>query len=104
MARHTVADMRAVHAAGGHFAVVTAWDRPTAEFAEAAGIKFVLVGDSLAQVALGYESTVRIGMSEMLHHTAAVVRSTSTALVIGDMPFLSYVDVPSASENAARWV
>jgi 3-methyl-2-oxobutanoate hydroxymethyltransferase len=62
------------------------------------------VGDSLAQVALGHESTVRVGMSEMLHHTAAVVRSTSTALVIGDMPFLSYVDVPTAAENAARFI
>jgi len=99
MARHTVADMRAVHAAGGHFAVVTAWDRPTAEFAEAAGIHYVLVGDSL-----GYESTVRVGMSEMLHHTAAVVRSTSSALVIADMPFLSYVDAPTAAENAARFI
>ena len=104
MGRHTVADMRAAHAAGGHFAAVTAWDRPTAEFAEAAGIHFMLVGDSLAQVALGHESTVRVGMSEMLHHTAAVVRSTSTALVIGDMPFLSYVDVPTAAENAARFI
>jgi len=104
MPRHTVADMRAAHAAGSHFAVVTAWDRATAEFAEAAGIPFMLVGDSLAQVALGHESTVRVGMSEMLHHTAAVVRSTSTALVIGDMPFLSYVDVPTAAENAARFI
>jgi 3-methyl-2-oxobutanoate hydroxymethyltransferase len=96
--------MRAAHAAGGHFAVVTAWDRPTAEFAEAAGVHFLLVGDSLAQVALGHESTVRVGMSEMLHHTAAVVRSTSSALVIGDMPFLSYVDAPTAAENAARFI
>ena len=48
MSRYTVADMRAVRAAGGHFAAVTAWDRPTAEFAEAAGVQFVLVGDSLA--------------------------------------------------------
>ena len=99
MGRHTIADMRAAHAAGGHFAVVTAWDRPTAEFAEAAGIHFMLVGDSLAQVALGHESTVRVGMSEMLHHTAAVVRSTSTALVIGDMPFGSYQVSP---EDAVR--
>lgn len=104
MTRTTVAEMRAVHAAGGHFAVVTAWDRPTAEFAEAAGIHFILVGDSLAQVALGHESTVRVGMDEMLHHTAAVVRSTSTALVIGDMPFLSYVDVTTAGENAGRFI
>jgi 3-methyl-2-oxobutanoate hydroxymethyltransferase len=104
MGRHTVADMRAVRAADSHFAAVTAWDRPTAEFAEAAGIQFILVGDSLAQVALGHESTVRVGMSEMLHHTAAVVRSTSTALVIGDMPFLSYVDVPTAAESASRFI
>jgi 3-methyl-2-oxobutanoate hydroxymethyltransferase len=104
MGRHTVADMRAVRDAGGHFAAVTAWDRPGAEFAEAAGIQFVLVGDSLAQVALGHESTVRVGMSEMLHHTAAVVRSTTSALVIGDMPFLSYVDTATAAENAGRFI
>ena len=104
MGRYTVADMRAVRASGGHFAAITAWDRPTAEFAEAAGVQFILVGDSLAQVALGHESTVRVGMSEMLHHTSAVVRSTSTALVIGDMPFLSYVDVPTAAESASRFI
>ena len=104
MSRYTVADMRAAHAAGERFAVVTAWDRPTAEFAEAAGIRYVLVGDSLAQVALGHESTVRVGMEAMLHHTAAVVRSTSTPLIIGDMPFLSYADVPTAAENAARFL
>ena len=104
MTRRTVADLRALHAAGERFTVVTAWDRATAEAAEAAGVTAILVGDSLAQVALGHESTVRVGMDEMLHHTAAVVRSTSEALVIADLPFLSYPDAATAAESAARMI
>ena len=84
--------------------MLTAYDRATAEFAEAAGVGAILVGDSLAQVVLGYESTVRVGMGEMLHHVAAVVRSTTTALVIADMPFLSYADPTIAVENAGRFI
>ncbi len=104
MSRRTIADLRALHAAGRRFTVATAWDRPTSEVVEAAGIDAILVGDSLAQVALGHESTVRVGMSEMLHHVAAVVRSSHEALVIADMPFLSYPDAPTAAENAGRFL
>jgi 3-methyl-2-oxobutanoate hydroxymethyltransferase len=64
----------------------------------------ILVGDSLGQVALGYESTVRVTMDEMLHHTRAVVRGTKRALVIGDMPFLSYSSPNEATDNAGRFL
>jgi len=102
--RQSVVDLRARYTAGERFSVTTAWDRPTAEFAEAAGVAAILVGDSLAQVALGLDSTVRVGMTELLHHTAAVVRATRETLVIADMPFLSYADVATASENAGRFL
>jgi 3-methyl-2-oxobutanoate hydroxymethyltransferase len=102
--RNSVATLQGFRDAGQRFAVLTAYDRATAELAEAAEIPAILVGDSLAQVALGHESTVRVGMSEMLHHVAAVVRSSRTALVIADMPFLSYVDVATAAINASAFL
>ena len=102
--RTSVATLQGFRDAGQRFAVLTAYDRATAELAEAAEIPAILVGDSLAQVALGHESTVRVGMSEMLHHVAAVVRSSRTALVIADMPFLSYVDVATAATNASAFL
>jgi 3-methyl-2-oxobutanoate hydroxymethyltransferase len=102
--RGSVATLQGFRDAGQRFAVLTAYDRATAELAEAAEIPAILVGDSLAQVALGHESTVRVGMNEMLHHVAAVVRSSRTALVIADMPFLSYVDVATAATNASAFL
>jgi 3-methyl-2-oxobutanoate hydroxymethyltransferase len=64
----------------------------------------ILVGDSLAEVMLGYESTVRVSMDEMLHHTKAVVRGTKRALIVGDMPFLTYATPQEAVENAGRFM
>ena len=68
------------------------------------GIPLLLVGNSLGQVLLGYESTVRVTMTEMLHHTKAVVRGSQRAMVIGDMPFLTYSTVDEALENAGRFL
>ncbi len=102
--RLTVTDIARRYADGERLATVTAYDYPTAQIIDAAGIPLILVGDSLGQVALGYESTVRVTMAEMLHHTKAVVRGSQRALIVGDMPFLSYATVDEALENAGRFL
>ena len=102
--RLTVADILRMQADGERLPMLTAYDYPTARILDDAGIPMLLVGDSLGQVLLGYDSTVRVTMTEMLHHTAAVVRGTKRALVIGDMPFLSYASVDEAVENAGRFL
>lgn len=102
--RLTVADIARMHADGERLPMLTAYDYPTARILDDAGIPMILVGDSLGQVLLGYDSTVRVTMTEMLHHTAAVVRGTRRALVIGDMPFLSYSSSDDAVENAGRFL
>jgi len=85
--------------------MVTAYDTPTARIADRAGADMILVGDSLANVVLGFETTLKVGMEEMVHHTAAVSRAKPRALVVGDMPFLSYhVSVEEAVRNAGRFV
>ncbi len=90
---------------GQKFAVLTAYDYPTAKLVEEAGVPVILVGDSLGQVVLGYDSTVKVTMEEMLHHTKAVVRGTQRAMVVGDMPFLSYnLDSAQALQNAGRFL
>jgi 3-methyl-2-oxobutanoate hydroxymethyltransferase len=99
--RVTVADIAQMHADGVRIPMLTAYDYPTARLLDEAGIPMILVGDSLGQVMLGYETTVRVSMAEMLHHTKAVVRGTSRALVVADMPFLTYgVSVERSAENA----
>ena len=100
-ARVTLATIARMHADGERIAMLTCYDYPTARILDEAGIPMLLVGDSLGQVVLGYDSTVRVTMAEMLHHTKAVVRGTEHALVVADMPFLSYGVSPEASlENA----
>jgi 3-methyl-2-oxobutanoate hydroxymethyltransferase len=102
--RLTVTDIAKLYADGERIPMLTAYDFPTARIIDEAGIPLVLVGDSLGQVLLGYESTVRVTMTEMLHHTKAVVRGTRRALVIGDMPFLTYASVDEALDNAGRFL
>jgi len=104
--RHvTVADIARMHADGQRIAMLTAYDYPTARVVDEAGVPMILVGDSLGMVMLGYEETVRVSMDEMLHHTKAVVRGTRRALVVGDMPFLSYgVNIEHSLENAGRFI
>ncbi|MGZ9160931.1 MAG: 3-methyl-2-oxobutanoate hydroxymethyltransferase [Candidatus Limnocylindrales bacterium] len=102
--RLTVADIAKRYADGQRLPMLTAYDYPTAQIVDEADIPLVLVGDSLGQVLLGYESTVRVTMTEMLHHTKAVVRGTRRALVIGDMPFLTYSSAEEAIENAGRFM
>ncbi len=98
--RLTVVDIAKRYADGERLPMLTAYDHPTARILDAAGIPLLLVGDSVGQVMLGYETTVRVTMAEMVHHTKAVVRGSSRALVIADMPFLSYATQDEAIENA----
>jgi len=102
--RLTVSDIGRLYADGERIPMLTAYDYPTARILDDAGIPMILVGDSLGQVALGYETTVSVTMDQMLHHTQAVVRGTKHALVIGDMPFLSYSSAEDALENAGRFM
>jgi len=86
-------------------ACLTAADYATARLIDEAGIPLVLVGDSLAMTVLGYETTLPVTMDEMLHHTAAVVRGVKDALVVADMPFMSYqVSAEQALENAGYFM
>jgi 3-methyl-2-oxobutanoate hydroxymethyltransferase len=90
---------------GEPISVVTAYDFPTARFADHAGVEILLVGDSVGTVVLGYESTLPVTMEDMLHHVRAVSRAKPSALVVGDMPFMSYqVSTEQAVENAGRLV
>lgn len=85
--------------------MLTAYDYPTAMAIDRAGIDSILVGDSLAMVVLGYENTLPVTMEEMLHHARAVARGAKSALLIGDMPFMSYqVSVEEAVRNAGRFL
>jgi 3-methyl-2-oxobutanoate hydroxymethyltransferase len=102
--RLSVVDIGRMYADGARIATITAYDFPTAAIVDEAGIPLILVGDSLAQVMLGYDTTVRVSMDEMLHHTKAVVRGSKRALVVGDMPFLSYATPDDAVANAGRFL
>lgn len=85
--------------------MLTAYDYPTANLVDRAGIDMILVGDSLANVVLGLDSTTKVGMAEMLHHAKAVTRAAKNALVIGDMPYESYQINPEESvKNARRFI
>src|SRR5688572_19782764 len=90
---------------GEPITMLTAYDYPTAMAVDKAGIDSILVGDSLAMVVLGYENTLPVTMEEMLHHCRAVSRGAKTALLVGDMPFMSYqVSTEEATRNAGRFL
>jgi 3-methyl-2-oxobutanoate hydroxymethyltransferase len=90
---------------GERFPVITAYDFTSAKLADAAGIPVVLVGDSLGQVILGYDSTLPVTVDDMVRATAAVVRGAARALIVADMPFMSYqVDADTALRNAGRFL
>jgi 3-methyl-2-oxobutanoate hydroxymethyltransferase len=85
--------------------MLTAYDYPLASLEDRAGIDMILVGDSLANVVLGLDSTTKVGMTEMIHHAKSVTRAVKRALVIGDMPYDSYQVNPEESvKNAARFI
>jgi 3-methyl-2-oxobutanoate hydroxymethyltransferase len=102
--RLTVGDIAKLHADGQRIAMLTAYDYPTAKLLDEAGIPLLLVGDSLGRVMLGYENEIPVSMADMIHHTAAVTRGAKHALVVGDMPFLSYSTPEAAVANAGRFL
>jgi 3-methyl-2-oxobutanoate hydroxymethyltransferase len=103
--RVTINQIKEMKQKGEKISMLTAYDYSTARIVDEAGIPLILVGDSLGMVVLGYESTIPVTMEEMLHHTKAVVRGTKHALIIGDMPFMTYhVSIEDALRNAARFI
>ncbi len=102
--RLTLGDIARMYADGERIPMLTAYDFPTARLLDEAGIPLLLVGDSLGRVMLGYENEIPVSMADMLHHTGAVARGSERALVVGDMPFLSYATAEAAVANAGRFL
>ena len=101
--RVTTRDIASMKAKGEKIPMVTAYDYPTAKLADQAKIPMVLVGDSLGMVVLGYDSTIPVTMEDMLHHCKAVGRGALQALIVGDLPFMSYqAEISQALHNAGR--
>lgn len=105
MERVTPITLKKMKGAKEKITSLTAYDYPTALLLDEVGIDVILVGDSVGMVMLGYETTLPVGMEEMLHHTRAVARGVKRALVVGDMPFLSFqTGVEKAVENAGLFL
>ena len=103
--RVSITRIREMKEQGEKIAMLTAYDYSTAKLIDEAGIPLILVGDSLGMVVLGYESTIPVTMDEMVHHTKAVARGARNALIVGDMPFMTYhVSIEEALRNAARFI
>lgn len=100
--RTTILDVQKLKDRGERIPMVTAYDYTSAQIADRAGVPLLLVGDSLGMVVLGHSSTVPVTLDEMLHHIRAVVRGSERALVIGDLPFLTYTSVEQAIGSARR--
>ncbi len=98
----TLTSLKNLKVAGEKFPVVTAYDAAFARLIEQAAIEVVLVGDSLGNVLLGYDSTVPVTMDDMIHHTRAVRRGNNKSLIIADMPFMAYASELQAMDNATR--
>lgn len=105
MRRVTANDIKAMKAKGEKIPVITAYDYPTARLADEAEFPIILVGDSLGMVVLGYDSTIPVTMDDMAHHTGAVARGANRALIVADMPFMSFqISSADALRNAGRLV
>jgi 3-methyl-2-oxobutanoate hydroxymethyltransferase len=100
----TAESIRAMKARGEKVAALTAYDFPMTRLLDEVGIPFILVGDSLGMVVLGFPDTTHVAMADMEHHVRAVARAKPHSLVVADMPFRSYETVPKAVENAKRLV
>ena len=103
MSKNTVATLLKQKEQGDKITMLTCYDYSTAKLIDEAGINTILIGDSLGMVVLGYEDTLSVTMEDMIHHSAAVARGAKNALIVCDMPFMSYqVSVEDAVRNAGR--
>lgn len=103
--KNTVSTISEQKKSGDKITMLTAYDYSTAKLADESGVNTILVGDSLGMVMLGYEDTLSVTMEDMLHHTKAVTRGAENALVVADMPFMSYqTSVYDAVVNAGRLI
>ncbi|MFA5323110.1 MAG: 3-methyl-2-oxobutanoate hydroxymethyltransferase [Smithella sp.] len=103
--RKTTADIKKMKVSGEKITMLTAYDYGMASILDESGIDIILVGDSLGNVVLGYDSTLPVTMEDMLHHTKAVSRAVKNAMIVADMPFLSYqVSTEAALTNAGRFL
>lgn len=103
--RVTIHDFQGMKHRGERIPMITAYDYTSAQLLERAGIRLILVGDTLGQVVLGYDSTLPVTMVDMVHHLGAVVRGTSMAHIVADLPFMSYqADTAEAVHNAGRLI
>ena len=103
--RKTILDIKKMKVQGEKITVLTAYDYGMASILDESDIDIILVGDSLGNVVLGYENTIPVTMEDMLHHTKAVSRASQNALIVADMPFLSYQVSPEAAlANAGRFL
>ena len=100
----TIHTLRTMKQRGEKIAALTAYDFFTTNIMDEVGMQLILVGDSLGMAVLGYENTLPVTMEEMIHHTKAVARAKPNALLVGDMPFMSYSTVRQALENAGRFI
>ena len=103
--RVTISDIKEMKGNGERIPMITAYDYTSARIIDEAGIPIILVGDTLGQVVLGYDSTIPVTMDEMIHHAKAVVRGSTRTHVVGDMPFMSYqTSTYDALKNAGRFL
>ncbi|MFW6105582.1 MAG: 3-methyl-2-oxobutanoate hydroxymethyltransferase [Chloroflexota bacterium] len=103
--RITITEIKEMKQKQEKIPMLTAYDYMTAKMVDESGVPLILVGDSLGMVMLGYESTIPVTMEEMIHHTKAAVRGAKKALIIGDMPFMTYhISMSDALHNATRFI
>jgi 3-methyl-2-oxobutanoate hydroxymethyltransferase len=103
--RVTISDIKDMKFRGEKIPVITSYDYTSARIVDATGMPAILVGDTLGPVVLGYDSTIPVTMDEMIHHTKAVARGANHALIVGDMPFMSYqASISEAMHNAGRFL
>ena len=103
--RITIDEIKAMKQRKEKIPMLTAYDYVTAKIIDEVGVPLILVGDSLGMVMLGYDSTIPVTMDEMIHHTKAVARGAKKALIVADMPFMTYhIDISDALYNAARLI